>query len=80
MLEVGGTREEWSASHMDGRPTVHLLQTNLVKSVQAPLYVYKRLLTMKVDTHTPYFGDFTCKAPILNVVARHSIVRRVARL
>jgi hypothetical protein len=50
-LEVSGTQEEWSAGHVDGRPTIHLLQTDLVKLVQAPLYLYKRLLMMKVDTH-----------------------------
>jgi hypothetical protein len=31
-------------------------------------------------THTPHFGDFTYKAPILSVVARRSLVGRVARL
>jgi hypothetical protein len=52
MLEVGGTWEEWPAGHVDGRSTVHLLQTDLVKSVQALLCLNKMLLTMKVDTHT----------------------------
>jgi hypothetical protein len=30
--------------------------------------------------HTPHFGDSTCKASILSVVARHSLVGRVVRL
>jgi hypothetical protein len=30
--------------------------------------------------HTPHFGDSTCKALILTVVARRSLVGRVARL
>jgi hypothetical protein len=51
-LEVGGTREEWTAGHVDFCPAIHLLKTDLVKSAQAPLYLYKRLLAMKVDTHT----------------------------
>jgi hypothetical protein len=29
--------------------------------------------------YTPHFGDSTCKAPILSVVGRRSLVRRVAR-
>jgi hypothetical protein len=37
-------------------------------------------LPMKVDTHTPHFGDSSCKALILSVVARYSLIRRVARL
>jgi hypothetical protein len=79
-LEVGGTREEWTAGHVDSCPAIHLLKTDLVKSAQAPLYLYKRLLAMKVDTHTPHFGDSTSKALILNVLARHSLVGRVVRL
>jgi hypothetical protein len=35
---------------------------------------------VKVNTHTTHFGNCTCKALILSVVARHSLVRRVARL
>jgi hypothetical protein len=30
--------------------------------------------------HTPHFGDSTFKAPIFSVVARHSLVGRVAGL
>jgi hypothetical protein len=80
MLEVNGTREEWPASNVNGRPKVHILQTDLVKLVQAPLCLYKRLLMMKVDTHTPHLGDSTCKDLILSVVARRSLVGREARL
>jgi hypothetical protein len=37
---------------------------------------------VKVDTHThtPHFGDSTCKALFLSVVARRSLVGRVVRL
>jgi hypothetical protein len=80
MLEVGGTWNEWPVGHVDGRLAVHLLQTNLAMSLQAPHWLYKRLHMMKVDTHTPYFGYSTCKAIILSVVARHSLVERVVRL
>jgi hypothetical protein len=41
---------------------------------------YKYPLLVKVDTHTPHFGDSTCKALFLSVVARPRLVRRVARL
>jgi hypothetical protein len=55
MLKVGGTQEEWSPGHVDGRPTIHLLQTDLVKSVQAPFCLYKSHPTMKVDTQTIFW-------------------------
>jgi hypothetical protein len=51
-LEVGGIQEEWPPDHVDGHQTIHLLQTDLVKSVQDPLRLYKRLFMMKIDTHT----------------------------
>jgi hypothetical protein len=35
---------------------------------------------MEMRRHTPYFGDSTCTALILCVVARHSLVGRVASL
>jgi hypothetical protein len=79
-LEVSGIREEWPTGHVDRCPAIHLLQTDLVKSVQAPLCLYKRPLMMKVDTHTPHYGDFTCKAHILSVVTRCNLVGRVVRL
>jgi hypothetical protein len=40
MLEGGGGREEWSTGHVDGRPAIHLLQTDLAKSVETPLSPY----------------------------------------
>jgi hypothetical protein len=51
---VGGNREEWSVSHMDGRPTIHHPQTDLIKSVEASLYPYIRVLTVEY-THTILF-------------------------
>jgi hypothetical protein len=41
---VSGNQEEWSAGHVDGRPAVHHLQTDSIKSVEAPLYPYIRIL------------------------------------
>jgi hypothetical protein len=46
--------EEWPAGHLDGRPTVHHLHTDSIKSVEAPLYLYIRIL-MGEFTHTTLF-------------------------
>jgi hypothetical protein len=51
---VGGNREEWPAGHVDGRPAVHHLQTDSIKSVEAPLYLYIRILMVEF-THTTLF-------------------------
>jgi hypothetical protein len=61
-LRVGGTREEWPTGHVDGRPTVHHLQTNLIKSVEAPLYPYIRIPTVEF-THTLS----SCSSPLVKV-------------
>jgi hypothetical protein len=39
-LEGDGGQEEWPADHVDGRSTIHLLQTDLAKSVETPLCPY----------------------------------------
>jgi hypothetical protein len=36
-LRVSGNQEEWSDGHVDGRLAIHYLQTNSIKSVEAPL-------------------------------------------
>jgi hypothetical protein len=51
---VSGNREEWSAGHVDGCPAVHHLQTDLIKSMEAPLYPYIRI-PMVEFTHTTIF-------------------------
>jgi hypothetical protein len=51
---VGENWEKWPADHMDGRPAVHHLQTDSIKSVEAPLYLYIRILTVEF-THTTLF-------------------------
>jgi hypothetical protein len=49
--EVGGDREEWRAGLVDGRPAVHQLQTDSIKSVEAPLDLYIRILAVEFRTH-----------------------------
>jgi hypothetical protein len=49
--EVSGDQEEWSASHMDGRPAIHQLQTDSIKSVEALLDLYIRVLVVEFRTH-----------------------------
>jgi hypothetical protein len=51
---VGRNREEWPAGYVDGRPVIHHLQTDLIKSVEAPLYPYIRI-PMVEFTHTTLF-------------------------
>jgi hypothetical protein len=51
---VSGEQEEWPAGHVDGRLTVHQLQTDLIKSVEAPLDFYIRILTVEL-THTTFY-------------------------
>jgi hypothetical protein len=50
-LDVGGDQEEWPASHVDGCPAVHQLQTNSIKLVEAPLDPYIRILMVEFRTH-----------------------------
>jgi hypothetical protein len=51
---VNGNREEWLAGHVDGRPALHHLETDSIKSVEAPLDIYIRILTVEL-THTTLF-------------------------
>jgi hypothetical protein len=53
-LRVGGNLEEWPASHLDGHPTIHHLQTDSIKSVEALLDLYIRILMVEL-THTTLF-------------------------
>jgi hypothetical protein len=50
-LKVSGDREEWPTGHVDGCPAVHQLQTNSIKSVEAPLDLYIRILAVEFRTH-----------------------------
>jgi hypothetical protein len=80
--EVVGARSHWPTDHMTRLAGHHLVSYRLGQVGGAPLWPYKYPppLPVKVDTHTPHFRDFTCKALFLSVVARHSLVGRVARL
>jgi hypothetical protein len=49
-----GNWEEWPAGHVDGRPIIHHRQTNSIKSVEAPLNLYIRILMVEF-THTILF-------------------------
>jgi hypothetical protein len=51
---VGGNREERPTGHVDGHPAIYHLQTDSIKSVEAPLYPYIRILTVEF-THTTFF-------------------------
>jgi hypothetical protein len=50
-LKVGGDQEEWPAGHVDGRPAVHHLKTDSIKSVEAPLDPYIWILMIEFRTH-----------------------------
>jgi hypothetical protein len=72
--KVGGGQTHWPADR-------HLVSYRLSQVGGAPPCPYKYPPTSESrHTHTPHFGDCTCKATILSVVARRSHVRRVARL
>jgi hypothetical protein len=79
--KVGGGRTQWLAGHMARPADLHLVSYHLSQVGGAPLWVYKCPPTGESrHTHTPHFGDSTCKDLFLSVVARRSLVGRVARL
>jgi hypothetical protein len=53
--KVGGDREEWPAGHVDDRTTIHHLQTNSIKSAEAPLDLYIRILAVEFRKHTTFW-------------------------
>jgi hypothetical protein len=74
----GGGDSQWRPLHPADRPPCGTKPTypSQLSSPQPNKYSP----TVKMRGHTPHFGDSTCKALILSVVARHSLVGRVARL
>jgi hypothetical protein len=65
-LRVSGSHEEWPASRVDGLPAVHHLQTDSIKSVEAPLDLYIRILMVELThTHTPHSS---CSSPHVKVL------------
>jgi hypothetical protein len=69
-LRVSGNRLEWSAGHMDGRPTIHHLQTNSIRSVENPFDLYIRVLTVELTHTTLYLQFSTCKGSSLVIEAQ----------
>jgi hypothetical protein len=63
-----------------GLPTHHLVSYRLSQVGGAPPWPYKYPPLVEIRTHTPLHGNSTCKALILSVVARHSLVESVVRL
>jgi hypothetical protein len=80
--KVSGGRTHWSAGHVAWLPSHHMVSYHLGQVSGAPPWPYKYPLRVEIrtHTHTPHFGDSTCKTLILSVVDRHSLVGRVARL
>jgi hypothetical protein len=54
-LKVHGEQEEWLAGHVDGRSAVHHLQTDSIKSVEAPIDLYVRILVVEFRIHTTFW-------------------------
>jgi hypothetical protein len=50
-LKVGGDQEEWPTGQLDGCPAVPHLQTDSIKSVEAPLDLYIRIIFVEFRTH-----------------------------
>jgi hypothetical protein len=62
LLEDGGGRKEWTVGHVDGQPAIHLLQADLAKSVETPLYPYTSPpMAEDATTHS------TCSSPLVIV-------------
>jgi hypothetical protein len=49
--KVSGDWEEWPAGHVDGCPSGHQLQTDSIRSVEAPLDLYIRIIMVEFITH-----------------------------
>jgi hypothetical protein len=74
-----GNRSTRPAGHVARSDCHHLPSYRLIQVGGTPPRPYKCPL-VEIRTHTPLLGNSTCKALILRVVARRSLVGRVARL
>jgi hypothetical protein len=82
--EEEGQGSENRSTRPDGhvaRPAgCHMVSYQLGQVSGAPPRPYKYPPLVEIGTHIPHFRDSTCKALILSVVDRHSLVQRVVRL
>jgi hypothetical protein len=77
--KVSGGQITWPTGHMARLASHHLVSHRLNQVDNPSLDPYKYPSTSG-NQNAPHFGDSTCKAPILSVVARHSLVSRMTRL
>jgi hypothetical protein len=68
------------AGHVSWPVGHHFTPNRLLQVSGAPPQPYKYPPMVEMRGYTPHFGDSTCKAPILSVVARRSLIGRVVRL
>jgi hypothetical protein len=80
MENVSGGRSTQPADHVAWLASHHMVPNRLLQVSGAPPLPYKYPPMVEMRGHTPHFGYFTCKAPILSVVARCSLARRAVRL
>jgi hypothetical protein len=79
--KVSGGWTHWPIGHVAWPVGDHLASYPLGQVGGTPPWPYKYPYQWKLThTHTPDFGDSTCKAPIFSVVVRRNLVERVARL
>jgi hypothetical protein len=81
--KVGGGQTHWPVGRVARVASCHLVSYCLSQVFRAPPWPHKYHPTSEswhTHTHTPHFGDSSCKALIPSVVARHSLVGRVVRL
>jgi hypothetical protein len=78
--KVDGGRSTRPIGHTAWPPDHHLALNWLIQIGGDPIRPYKYPLVVKIDTHTPHFWDYTCKALILSLVVGRNLIERVARL
>jgi hypothetical protein len=76
----GGSHSTRLVNHVPRLAGCHLASYCLGQVGGVSPRPYKYPHSVEIRTHAPHFGNSNCKALILSVVARHSLVRRVARL
>jgi hypothetical protein len=74
------TVEKGGGSHSTRQAGRHMVSYHLGQVGGAPPRPYKYPPPVEIGRHTPLIGNFTYKALILSVLARCSLVGRVAKL